>query len=930
MAISCSQCGKENRDIAKYCKYCGIEVANSNESHQISDLDELIGLSELKKTIESKITIARRMLQCGMQISKKSFHTILIGNTGTAKSRIAPILAQSYFKNGIIEKSDPLIINAVDYANFAKDIPGNLKSAKGGIVFIDDVIKLVPDDFIPGRINPIDKLYVEMEKTNGDPIIILASKSEGFTEYLEKNPEVKGKFNLIFNLPDLSIDEMVDITQRQLQKHGFSITDETKTEIKVLYNNIFKKSGSSFDNGHAVNRIVGKISESFFAREQSDYNNKVILPQDIISLSEYESDKIVPIDIMKLKEVLSRVFCQEDNIELLIDTLEIWYAQVEKNRPLSTFLVGTSGVGKTYTVELLAQSLEQQGYEYCYFAMTEFSQEHSVSNLIGSPKGYVGSEEMPKLFEALSRSKKLIICFDEIEKAHEKILKALMQLLDKGFLSWSKGVGDFRDCIICFTSNAQMYQIVKLKEKFINTRRSVEGPEFQDSIKDILVRANIAPEVCGRINRFLVYNTLTPEAAIRITQRELGNLAKRYMLELKSIDVELLAQMAEKTAGSIYGARPIQQAVSSLLGKKMVSFTKKYPQIKQVQICKKDDGYIFDIINESDHNLIDTQFTVQKALDAYGKRKSTIGVLNIQNIKNILSEVYCQEDNINYLIDLLEIWYAQVEKNKPLSTFLVGTSGVGKTYTIELLAQSLEQQGYEYCYFAMTEFSQEHSVANLIGSPRGYVGSEEMPKLFEALSRTKKLIICFDEIEKAHEKILKALMQLLDKGFLSWSKGEGDFRECIICFTSNAQMNQIVKLKRDFINTGKSVEGPKFQDSIRDILVKTNIAPEVCGRINRFLVYNPLSYEAVIMIADQELNKLGKRYGIDVMSADKEFLTEMAEKTAGSIYGARPIQEAVSSKIGKKMVSFKRANPQCNQISICKIDGEFEVVKYNI
>jgi len=70
MAISCSQCGKENRDIAKYCKYCGIKVANSNESHQISDLDELIGLSELKKTIVSKITIARRMLQCGMQISK--------------------------------------------------------------------------------------------------------------------------------------------------------------------------------------------------------------------------------------------------------------------------------------------------------------------------------------------------------------------------------------------------------------------------------------------------------------------------------------------------------------------------------------------------------------------------------------------------------------------------------------------------------------------------------------------------------------------------------------------------------------------------------------------------------------------------------------------------------------------------------------------
>jgi len=293
-------------------------------------------------------------------------------------------------------------------------------------------------------------------------------------------------------------------------------------------------------------------------------------------------------------------------------------------------------------------------------------------------------------------------------------------------------------------------------------------------------------------------------------------------------------------------------------------------------------------------------------------------ILDSAELRNKLSSIYCQEDNISQIIESLEIWYAQIEKRKPLSCFLVGTSGAGKIYTIELLSEALQPFGYEYCYFAMTEFSQEHTVSNLVGSPKGYVGSEDEPKLFEALNRSKRLVICFDEIEKAHEKILKALMQLLDKGFLSWSKGEGNFRECIICFTSNAQVVEMVRLKNNFIMNKKPTEGPEFQNEVRDVLVKANIAPEVCGRINKFLIYNPLTAEAIVSITYQEVKKLAGSYGLDVICIAPEFLAEVAQATANSPYGARPVQQMVAAKLGGVILSIKKSRPEINKIAIKK------------
>lgn len=363
MTVPCKQCNQLNRDIAKYCKFCGVEVINLNGKVQDMDLNELVGLSELKYKINTKVTYAKRMQQSGRQFDKKILHTILIGNTGTAKSRIAEILAKIYFKNGILTKPDSKTINAVDFGNFAKDLAVNLNSEKGGIVFIDEVHKLVPAEYIPGQTTLIDKLLVEIDKMSGDPIIILASRPEGFKEYLEKNPEVKNRFNLIFNLPDLSGDEMYKIAQSQFQKQNFSFEPEAETKIKKLFKNLAKRKDNEFGNGHTVNRIVKEIIEEHFINPQYDNFPNTILEEDI------KGDILEDKTTQQIFEELDKFIGMDDvksYIKNMIERIEVSKKDAEKTGNKYSFgehliLTGNPGTGKTSLARKLGEIFSSIG-----------------------------------------------------------------------------------------------------------------------------------------------------------------------------------------------------------------------------------------------------------------------------------------------------------------------------------------------------------------------------------------------------------------------------------------------------------------------------------------------------------------------------------------------------------------------------------------
>jgi ATP-dependent Clp protease ATP-binding subunit ClpA len=627
----------------------------------------------------------------------------------------------------------------------------------------------------------------------------------------------------------------------------------------------------------------------------------------------------------EIRKRMAQVVGQQDNTDILIREVSRWYGAPQHQKPLTVFMVGTSGVGKTYTVKLLAEALQAYGFDYCDFSMTEFSEEHRVSSLIGSPPGFVGSEDEPKIFLALRQSSRLVILFDEIEKAHDRVIKALMQLMDEGKLSWSKGQGDFRDCILCFTSNAQMEEMVALKQSTQKSGKSMEGPEFQNAVRDVLVRAHIAPEVCGRVDRFLIYNPLNIDSSVQIADQQVRCLAAGYNVNVQSIAPEFLAETALATAGSMYGARPIKNHVSITLGNSLIELLGQNPRTKNIRIERTDaGGYAVHASGDLVAEMQADEFEAAVRMCRELQRRER--VLDQEILRQKLSRVHCQVDEINLLIQDVANWFGQAQKKRPLSFFLVGTSGVGKTHTCELLAQAMEAKGYAHEYFDMNLFGQQTDVNNLLGSATGFVGSEQIPKIFLALQRSSKLVIVFDEIEKAHPTILQTLMQLLDKGVLSWSKGEGDFKQCIICFTSNAQMVEMVRLKSSYLSLGRSTSGSDFQNAVRDILTRSGIAPEICGRINRFLVYNPLTADAVFHIALAEMQIFARSYELELVSCHPEILAEIAQSNSGSLYGTRPITQHIGAALGPLLLKFQARFPNATHIA-CQIGSAgYEIV----
>ncbi len=639
--------------------------------------------------------------------------------------------------------------------------------------------------------------------------------------------------------------------------------------------------------------------------------------------------RMLDVNTNELRQKLSPVIGQQDNIELVIGEASSWLGAPCQQKPLTLFMVGTSGVGKTYTVQLLAEALQPYGFDFCEFQMTEFSEAHRVSSLIGSPPGYTGSEDEPRIFQALRQSSRLVILFDEIEKAHRQVITALMQLIDEGKLSWNRGQGDFRDCILCFTSNAQRQEMVDLKQSTQKANLSLEGPDFQNLIRDILVRAQIAPEVCGRINRFLIFNPLTLDSTIRIASQQVHRLAAEYKVDVQSIHPEFLAKSAIASEGSIYGARPIRDHVREILSNSLTSLLREYPRTRRIRIEKNDTTGSYSVcaaVAEEPTCQTDESGTAIRLCQGLQRQER---MLDQDAMKQVLSQVYCQQDEIALMIREVVTWFGQVEKQRPMSLFLAGTSGVGKTFTCKLLAKAMEPQKFAYVYFPMSEYSQESHVTNLIGSSSGYQGSQETPKIFAALERSKRLVIVFDEIEKAHPSILKTLMQLLEEGVLSWSKGEGDFRQCIICFTSNAQRKELVDLKSSYRCSGRDTGDIAFQNEIRDVLTRADIAPEICGRFNRFFVYNPLTPDAVFRIVIAEMQKIARSYELELVSGDPELLAEIALSTSGSPYGARPITRRIENILGHPLLQFKNRFPDVTHVSYQRGISGYDIVAIN-
>lgn len=230
------------------------------------------------------------------------------------------------------------------------------------------------------------------------------------------------------------------------------------------------------------------------------------------------------------------------------------------------------------------------------------------------------------------------------------------------------------------------------------------------------------------------------------------------------------------------------------------------------------------------------------------------------------------------------------EEDKPTATFLfLGPTGVGKTETAKALAQVMFNDEKALLRIDMSEYSEKHTVARLIGSPPGYVGHEEGGQLTEAVRRRPYSIILFDEIEKAHDDVFNIFLQIFDDGRLTDGKGRTvDFKNTIIIMTSNLGSSLIQK----------SADTSDVQNQVWDLL-RDKFKPEFLNRIDQIIIYESLKDKEVEQIARLETNKLGKRLrdqDIELEFTDKA-IKKIASDGYDAEYGARPLRRYISSHI---------------------------------
>ena len=256
-----------------------------------------------------------------------------------------------------------------------------------------------------------------------------------------------------------------------------------------------------------------------------------------------------------------RVIGQDEAIRAVANAIRRARAGLQDpNRPLGSFIfLGPTGVGKTELARALAEFLFDDEHAMVRIDMSEYQEKHTVSRLMGAPPGYVGYEEAGQLTEAVRRRPYSVVLFDEIEKAHPEVLNVMLQLLDDGRLTDSKGrTVDFKNTVVIMTSNVGSHVIAE--------EASAGGTVLEEGVRRQVMdalRAHFRPEFLNRVDEIIVFHSLSREEMRQIIDVQLRGLMKR--LEDRKIHVEvsdrakdlLIAEGYDPT----YGARPLKRTI---------------------------------------------------------------------------------------------------------------------------------------------------------------------------------------------------------------------------------------------------------------------------------------------------------------------------------------------------------------------------------
>ena len=483
---------------------------------------------------------------------------------------------------------------AIDASNILKPSLSRGEIQLIGATTISEYRKYIEKDAaLERRFQPV---MVE-EPTEQEAIEILAGVAYKYEEHhkvtitpeaLEAAVKLSNRYINDRNLPDKAID-LIDEASASIRVKNMHIPDNLKEmteQIKKFDLQIersirmeaYTQAAELRQNQEALMKKYDKTL-SKYEKTQAE-KNLVVTDNDIAEvvanwtkipvkkLTQKESDRL-----LKLESILhKRVIGQEESVKAVAQTMKRGRVGLQDpNRPIGSFLfLGPTGVGKTELSKALAEAMFGSENALIRVDMSEYMESHSVSKMVGSPPGYVGFEEGGQLSEKVRRNPYSVVLFDEIEKAHPDVFNILLQVLDDGHITDSKGRKvSFKNTVLIMTSNAGAQRIVDPKNLGFAVQKDAKADyeKMKSNVMDEVKRL-FKPEFINRIDEIMVFHPLTEQdmkQIITLLSKNLCDRCKEQMEIELSFTNTLKEYLIKKHADLKMGARPLKRAIQNVV-----------------------------------------------------------------------------------------------------------------------------------------------------------------------------------------------------------------------------------------------------------------------------------------------------------------------------------------------------------------------------
>ncbi len=614
------------------------------------------------------------------------------------------------------------------------------------------------------------------------------------------------------------------------------------------------------------------------------------------TLGQYSRDLTAMAREGKLDPVIGR----EDEIRRLIQIL----SRRTKNNPC---LIGEPGVGKTAVVEGLAQRIVEGKVPFTVKDKRVLTLD--LSGMVAGSK-YRGEfeERIKKVIKEVIDDGNVVLFLDELHTligagGAEGAIDAsniLKPSLARGELQMigATTVAEYRKYIEKDAALERRFQPVNVEEpteeEAIRILEGVKG-KYEEH-HQVAIGSQVVEAAVRLSNRYINDRNLPDKAidlideaaaSVRLRSMDMPDKQKELLDQIKKMDLQIERSIRME---AFTQAAEIKHNQDELV-KKYERMKKREAGKEQAKLCTITENDIAEVV------AMWTKIPVQKLAQKESER-----LLKLEGILH--KRVIGQEEAVTAVSKAMRRGRVGLKDPKrPIGSFLfLGPTGVGKTELSKALAEAMFGSEDAIIRVDMSEYMEGHSVSKMIGSPPGYVGFEEGGQLSEKVRRNPYSVVLFDEIEKAHPDVFNVLLQVLDDGHITDSKGRKvSFKNTILIMTSNAGALRIVDPKNLGFATGGSAKQDyeKMKSNVMEE-VKRSFKPEFINRIDDIIVFHQLNTENMKEIVNLLASSLYKRCEAQMdikLSLSGALKSHLVEKYADNKMGARPLKRAIQSVV---------------------------------